>query len=303
MRTLRDWGRRMLFPPLPVVALTAALSAALLIHVFSAGREHSAIACAAYALSFYALVIVCAGVPGLLRLVSRMRRNAHVSRFLGDYAFRTHLLLGLGLLLNLGFAAFKLIAGVLYTSYWLIALGIYYAVLAVMRFLLLRRLGALASCACGMLAQYRTYRLTGAMMLALNLVMTAIIFQVERDNRAYSYPGSMIYAFGAYAFYKIIMAAVNLIRRRRQNEPLFEAVRLMSLAVAMMSVFSLQTALLSTSARTSRSSACWPTRLPARCSARASCSSRSRWSSAARAPSAACARIPRSPCAQHLQRA
>lgn len=242
MRTLRDWGRRLLFPPLPVVALTAAL----LIHVFSAGREHSAIAYAAYALSFYALVIVCAGVPGLLRLVSRMRRNAHVSRFLRDYAFRTHLLLGLGLLLNLGFSAFKLIAGVLYASYWLIALGIYYAVLAVMRFLLLRRLGGLAPRACEMLAQYRTYRLTGAMMLALNLVMTAIIFQVERDNRAYSYPGSMIYAFGAYAFYKIIMAAVNLIRRRRQNEPLFEAVRLMSLAVAMMSVFSLQTALLST---------------------------------------------------------
>ena len=196
MRTLRDWGRRLLFPPLPVVALTAVLSAALLIHVFCAGREHSAIAYAAYVLSFYALVIVCAGV--------------------------------------------------LYASYWLIALGIYYAVLAVMRFLLLRRLGALASRACDLLAQYRTYRLTGAMMLALNLVMTAIIFQVERDNRAYSYPGTMIYAFGAYAFYKIIMAAVNLIRRRRQNEPLFEAVRLMSLAVAMMSVFSLQTALLST---------------------------------------------------------
>ena len=173
------------------------LGAALLTYVFVAGLADTPLAYAAYTLSFYALVLACACIPRLIRLSERARENEHVSRFLSDYAFRTYATLGLGLLLNLGFAAFKLAAGAVYRSYWLVALGFYYAVLALMRFFLLRRLGGLRPCAPNLLAQYRTYRLTGALMLALNLVMSTIILQVVRDNQTYSYPGTIIYAFGA----------------------------------------------------------------------------------------------------------
>ena len=245
MKTLKALGKHLLFPPLYIALPLIVLGAALLTYVFAAGLGETPLAYAAYTLSFYALVLACACVPRLIRLSRRARQNEHVDRFLSDYAFRTHTTLGLGLLLNLGFAAFKLLAGSMYRSYWLIALGVYYAILAMMRFFLLRRLGGLRPCASDLLHQYRTYRATGVMMLLLNVVMTAIIFQVVRDNQTYSYPGSFIYAFGAYAFYKIIMAAVNLIRRRGQDEPLFAAVRCLSFAVAMMSIFSLQTALLS----------------------------------------------------------
>ena len=41
------------------------------------------------------------------------------------------------------------------------------------------------------------------------------------------------------------MAAVNLILRRRRDDPLFAAARCLNLATAIVSVFSLQTALLS----------------------------------------------------------
>lgn len=245
MKTLKALGKRLLFPPLPVALPVIVLGAALLTYVFVAGLADTPLAYAAYTLSFYALVLACACIPRLIRLSERARENEHVNHFLSDYAFRTHATLGLGLLLNLGFAAFKLAAGAVYRSYWLVALGFYYAVLALMRFFLLRRLGGLRPCAPNLLAQYRTYQLTGALMLALNLVMSAIILQVVRDNQTYSYPGTIIYAFGAYAFYKIIMAAVNLIRRRGRDAPLFAAVRFLSFAVAMMSIFSLQTALLS----------------------------------------------------------
>lgn len=243
MKALKALGKRLLFPPLAVALPVIALGAGFLIGIFASGQKDTPLAYAAYALSFYALVLACACVLRLIRLSARARRNAHVDRFLNDYAFRTHMTLGLGLLLNLAFAVFKLGAGVLYGSYWMIALGVYYAVLALMRFCLLRRLGG--GSASDPVAQHRTCRATGVMMLALNVVMTAIIFQVVRDNQTYSYPSTLIYAFGAYAFYKIIMAAVNLIRRRGRDEPLYAAVRCLSLAVAMMSVFSLQTALLS----------------------------------------------------------
>lgn len=245
MKTLRDIGRRMLFPPLIAAAFLVLFAAGLLIFVFWTGREETAVAYASYLLSFYAMVVACAAIPRLIRLSQRARRNAHVDRFMRDYAFRTHTTLGMSLLLNLAFAGFKLLMGLLYRSYWLIALGVYYAVLALMCFFLLRRLGRAGACVADLTAQYRTYRLTGALMLALGVAMSAIIFQVVRDNQTYSYPGTIIYAFAAYAFYKIILAALNLIRRRGQEEPLLAAVRCLSLATAMVSVFSLQTALLS----------------------------------------------------------
>lgn len=245
MKQAKSLGRLLLFPPLPIVLPIALLSAGLLAYVFAEGLENTALACAAYALSAYALAITCAAIPRALRLGRQLRRNALVDRYVSDYAFRTHLTLRAGLLLNLAFAAFKLCTGIVYASYWLIALGVYYALLAMIRFLLLRRQGEADDCTAELSAQYRASRLTGVLLLALGVVMSAIILQVVRDNQTYSYPGTIIYAFGAYAFYRIIMAAVNLIRRRGHDAPLFAAARCLNLATAIVSVFSLQTALLS----------------------------------------------------------
>lgn len=245
MKLLRKLGKGLLFPPLFVVFPLVPLSAGLLVYVFAAGREDTPLAYAAYALSAYALALACAAIPRVLRLGSQLRRHALVDRYVSDYAYRTHLMLRVGLLLNLAYAVFKLCTGVVYSSYWLIALGVYYALLAMIRFLLLRRRGEPGDCTAELAAQYRAYRLTGVLLLALGVVMSAIIFQVVRDNQTYSYPGTIIYAFGAYAFYRIIMAAVNLIRRRGRDDPLFAAARCLNLATAIVSVFSLQTALLS----------------------------------------------------------
>lgn len=246
MKLLKALGKRLLFPPLLAVLPLALLSTGLLAYVFAAGQEDTPLAYAAYALSAYALVLVCAAVPRMLRLGGQVRQNALVDHLVSDYAFRTHFMLRVGLLLNLAFAMFKLCTGIVYSSYWLIVLGIYYALLALIRFLLLRRQGETGAGTAELAAQYRAYRLTGVLLLALGVVMSAIILQVVRDNRTYSYPGTIIYAFGAYAFTRIIMAAVNLIRRRGRDNPLFAAARCLSLATAIVSVFSLQTALLST---------------------------------------------------------
>lgn len=112
------------------------------------------------------------------------------------------------------FFSAALLMGIVYRSYWLMALGVYYAVLALMCFFLLRGLGSEGTCAASPAAQCRAYHLTGAMMLVLGMVMSAIIFQIVRDNQTYRYPSVVIYAFAAYAFYKIILAVINLIRRR-----------------------------------------------------------------------------------------
>ena len=55
---------------------------------------------------------------------------------------------------------------------------------------------------------------------------------------------SSIFAFSAYAFYKIIMAIYNVFRSSKEEALTVQTVRCIGLADALVSIFSLQTALL-----------------------------------------------------------
>ena len=130
----------------------------------------------------------------------------------------------------------KLIAGVSYGSVWLIGLGIYYAVLAVMRFSLLLSLNRLDS--------RRAYLHTAWSLFVLTLAMGGIFAQMVVENRAYSYPGLLIYVMAVWAFFKIISAVMNLIRRRRDENKVLAAVWCVSFATALMSILALQDAMI-----------------------------------------------------------
>lgn len=238
---------RILHQGAPVCLVLVPLATLLLIAVFALGWDESPLAGGVFALSFYALILVVAALVRRLRALRDMASgNARISRFLGDYAYRTGLGLYAGLGVNLCFAALKLLTGWAYRSAWLSAAGAYYLILAVMRFGLLwgaRTSGRMPEsqrqCQ-GRLAYLRT----GWLMFVLGVAMSAMIVQMVRDGRTYSYPGVVIYAMAAYVFYSLTVAAINLARRRRERDWLLAAARCVSLACAVMSMFGLQTALL-----------------------------------------------------------
>ncbi|MBR3742886.1 MAG: hypothetical protein IKN04_20930 [Clostridia bacterium] len=155
---------------------------------------------------------------------------------LKDYEQRAKYSLYLSLGVNLIYALVKLIAGVSYGSVWLIGLGIYYAVLAVMRFSLLLSLNRLDS--------RRAYLRTAWSLFVLTLAMGGIFAQMVVENRAYSYPGLLIYVMAVWAFFKIISAVNNLIKRRRDENKVLAAARCVSFAAALMSILALQTAMI-----------------------------------------------------------
>ena len=156
-----------------------------------------------------------------------------------DYCSRS--VLNLAFLLNLLYALFKLGTGIWLESFWLGALGIYYAVLAVIRFLLLRAGQGAYTADRGL----RVYRQVAFGMLLLSMTMGGVLFQMFRDAAAFEYPGILIYAMAVYAFAKIISAIMNLIRRRRDEDRILAAARCVSFACALMSILALQTALIS----------------------------------------------------------
>lgn len=237
----------MLYPGAAVCLVLVLLSTTLLIAVFALGWEESPLAGSVYVLSFYTLSLVIAALTrGLRALRGVVDGNARVSRFFGDYAFRAGLGLYAGLGVNLCFAALKLLTGWAYRSAWLSAAGAYYLLLAGMCYGLLRgaRMSGHQPEPQRQRQGRRAYLRTGWLMFVLGVAISGMIVQMVRDGRTYSYPGVVIYAMAAYVFYNLTVTAVNLVRRRRQQDWLLAAARCVSLTCAVMSMFGLQTALL-----------------------------------------------------------
>ena len=148
-----------------------------------------------------------------------------VQNVLRDNDLRSLYMLNLSLWANLLVAAFKLILGIAVQSFWLGAVGVFYGVLALIRF-------------------SRAYRRTAFLLNVLTLTMTGIFVQMIRDDQTYRYPGLLIYVMAVWAFAKIIIAVKNLIQRRKEDEPILAAARCLSFAAALMSILALQTAMI-----------------------------------------------------------
>jgi len=180
MSRIRRW-----LSPHPILRWAVVISAALLLTLCLNGTiAIPAVSYFAYLYSTYALVIFCMWLPdvfrhgnsGAIRLLERVSgkypRLAGVDEIVRDPERRTRALLLPSLILNLGYAVFKLAVGASIGSEWMIGIGVYYAVLAGLRFALLRTFLAGGS---DVEREWRAYRNAAAQLLLLTLAMTGLI--------------------------------------------------------------------------------------------------------------------------------
>lgn len=248
MKQVKSILKRIFFlPPLPTLCI-ALPSFALVIYVLDQG-SHGPLAYAVYVLSAYALVISITGGPDIITgfaqwikahpLTRKMLRIPLVKRFAEDVRFRTSVSLYQGLLVNLLYIALKLTSGIYYRSWWFITLAAYYALLAVMRFLLLWRWGGI-----GPALELHRYRLCGAVLLIMNVALAGMVILMVSQNHGYVYPGILIYAMALYSFYTVILAVINVIKFRAHGSPVLSAAKAINLAAALVSILALETAMI-----------------------------------------------------------
>lgn len=173
----------LLFPRIPVVILSVPIAAALLIHTFLYGEEHSLIAYVSYAISAYSLTIVCACIARRPRgeLKAVLHRNPYIHRYLTDIPFKTQVSLYLSLGLNLLFAAMKLFFGIWFRSVWFGTLAVYYILLAVMRFFLLCHVNR-AGIGSNLVSEMKQYRLCGEILVLMNIALAGVVILVVRKK-------------------------------------------------------------------------------------------------------------------------
>ncbi len=238
-------------PPLPTVLI--AVPSFVFVFVMLGIGDHSFLSYLAYMLSAYAMIIAITGLPGVIEairsgidnlpLLKKIRSTPLGNRLLGDAIFRSEITLHGGLFINLLYAALNLFSGIRYRSTWFVALACYYALLSAMRAVLVqyvhrKPLGQ------DIPAEFRRYRACGIILLLMNQALVGTIVYMVTQNRGFSYPGFMIYAMAMYTFYITISAIINVIKYRRQGSPVLSAAKAISLTAALVSMLSLETAML-----------------------------------------------------------
>ena len=245
-----DWkkiGKKLLFPPIWVMALLTILSAAALTAVFLKGWDISPIAYIVYVLAFYTLSVVtifCAMVlpKQYKQIKQKVMNNPMGNRYMTDKGFRTKVSLYLSLGVNLLYVAINVLSWYLYQSWWFVCLAIYYVILSVMRFLLVRyvRLNDIGTNRYGELKRSLA---CSCIMLLLNLFLSGAVLMVVYQNRGYEYHGVMIYIMAMYTFYTVTHAIINLIKYRKFESPVMSTAKVISMAAALVSTLNLETAM------------------------------------------------------------
>lgn len=244
--------KRLFFlPPLLIVIIAVPAFAAV---IYVLVKEISGpLAYLSYLASAYALITLGLGVPGIVRSVRHWIEGHPLTqkilsiplsrRYMEDVKFRAEVSLGIGFTINLLYIVMKLVSGIYYRSTWFISLAMYYTMLAVMRLLLLYRRRWPEGKARQEL-ELRRYRSCGVVLLFMNIALAGIVAFMVHQNRGYEYPGTLIYAMAAYSFYAVIIAAINVIKFRRHGSPILSAAKAISLVAALVSILSLETAML-----------------------------------------------------------
>ncbi len=138
------------------------------------------------------------------------------------------------LIFNTAFAAYHLVFGFATSSWWLLTLGTYYLILSIVRFVVL----------CAKIKERFITRFTGSMLIALSVPLAGtVILSVVQDIGNDLHMIVMI-AMAAYAFTKITLATIKLIKSRRSQSAVFITLRNISFADAFVSIFALQRSML-----------------------------------------------------------
>ncbi len=147
---------------------------------------------------------------------------------------RTLKLALVSLLFNMVYSVYHIIFGITTHSWWFFTIGIYYAILSIVRFVVLRHKGK----------KHFVIRFTGIMLmvLALSLVGTVILAFVK--DRGTVFHLIVMLAIAVYAFTKITLATIKWIKARKSKSAKLITLRNISFADAFVSIFSLQRSML-----------------------------------------------------------
>ncbi len=241
---MKNFIKKILFPHYVMVLVMIPFSVIGLLYAFLHEKPMELIVYFSYAFSAYNLTVVCTTFPKLWKRIKGIRySNKYIKRYFEDVQFRLKISLWGSFGVNMIYALLQLFMGIKNASSWFYALSAYYMLLTFMRYFLLKeihknRLGK------NRFFELLHYRLCGILLVLMNTALAVMVFYMVRENKGFKYHYIMTIAMAAYTFYTMTMAIIGIIKYKKYNNPILSAVKTVSFTAALVSMLSLETAML-----------------------------------------------------------
>lgn len=172
---------------------------------------------------------------------ARERALKTVKNYQDDAWFRAEASVKLSVHINILYSLYQMIQAFRYGRPWFVALAIYGGMVTTTRLVIIRYLKPDAEDGREELERYRN---CGFLMIMLTFAVGLLALLVNYAGEHPVYPGSMIYVVGAFTLYTVYSSVSDLIVYRKLESPLISASKQVSMACAMVSLYSLQAAAL-----------------------------------------------------------
>lgn len=135
---------------------------------------------------------------------------------------------------NIAFSAYHIVLGVIERSWWLFTVGVYYVILSIARFSVIRTKRS---------DRFIT-KLAGIMLMTMSVPLAGTVVLAVVSDRGTAFHDIVMIAIAVYAFTKITLATVKLVKSRHICSAKAVTLRNISFATAFVSIFSLQRSML-----------------------------------------------------------
>ena len=247
---MQDWkkvGKKLLFPPIWIIAFLTVICTVALVAIFINGWEMSPLAYISYVLAFYTLTVICIVcwkvLPGYYKSVkSKMHENKYIDRYMTDAVYKSNVGLYWSLAINLIYVVINVVSGYIYQTYWFVIFAVYYAIIAMMRFLLVRYVikNPIGN---NHLGELKSARLCAFILMTVNLALSGAVLMMVFFDRGFHYQGYLIYVIALYTFYITVTAVIDMIKYRKYKSPILSITKVIKMASALFSMLFLETAM------------------------------------------------------------
>ncbi len=247
---LKKISLNLLYPHIAVIICLFPISVAFLILSLIYLEAQTIIAILSYLLSFYVLLTICFRTPKIIRFFKTLKKeNKYLIKWFSDVHLRINVSLYSALIWNIAFAIFQLVLGFYDNSFWFYSMFVYYVMLGLMRFFLVKHT-----------RKYRANEekkieikksiLCGYLLLVMNLSLAVIVFFMVYWNKTFYHHMITTIAMATYTFFTFSFAIFNLFRYKKYKSAVYSSAKILSLIAGAVSMLTLESTMLTTFATT-----------------------------------------------------
>lgn len=160
--------------------------------------------------------------------------------YVNDYKRKTVVMTLPSVPFDIIYSGFCLVMSLLSQSLWLFIMSIYYFLLCMLRVNVLYRAGRGAVFKGKRFSERKNYKKFSRNLILLDVVFAYAVYLIAKNNVIHDYPGILVYAFGIYVIYKVLLAVINIFRASKSKSLTALSLRKIGIVDAMVSVLALE---------------------------------------------------------------